>query len=87
MTDAVQVRLLFFARSRELAGTSETSIQVPKTTTVNNLLKIIVKHYPQLEPVVDSVAVAVNEEFQGNSVELTLTAGDIVAIIPPISGG
>ncbi|KNC83883.1 hypothetical protein SARC_03873 [Sphaeroforma arctica JP610] len=87
MADTINAQVLFFARSRELAGVSSVKLQVPVETTPKELLSLISAAYPALLPLVDSAAIAVNEEFKSSATALTLSSGDVVAVIPPISGG
>eukprot|EP00124_Ichthyophonus_hoferi_P002638 Ihof_evm6s188 gene=Ihof_evmTU6s188 len=86
MASKVEVRVLFFARSRELCGCREALITVPKETRGKDLLAAIVSAYPKLQSIADKVAVAVNQEYVDLTQELILLDRTEVAIIPPISG-
>jgi molybdopterin converting factor subunit 1 len=85
MTLAVAVRLRYFARLRELAGTdSETLDDVPVGSTLGDVYAGLKRIHPAL-PDRDTVRVAINQEFSDwNS---TVSQGDEVAFIPPVSGG
>jgi molybdopterin synthase sulfur carrier subunit len=75
------ITLLFFAHLQEAVGEERVILpHVPKTVKE---LKEEVKqrYYISLE----QVMVAVNEEYARD--EQTLQPGDIVAFIPPVSGG
>jgi molybdopterin converting factor subunit 1 len=85
---APAVSVLYFAALRDLAGTSEESVSVSPTAgqpTVAQLVAALEERHAGLRGRLTAVRVAVNEEF----VELTslLRAGDVVALIPPVSGG
>lgn len=84
---SVDVRLLFFAKTRDLAGISETTTTLPVQAKVSTLLDIICKNY-KLEIVKNNIILAINEEYCDNlEAEVSLNSGDEVALIPPISGG
>jgi molybdopterin synthase catalytic subunit len=85
MTLLIDVRVRYFARLRELAGTdSETVDQVPVTSTLNELYRGLQRRHPAL-PDPESLRVAVNQEFAEWSTEIP--HGGEVAFIPPVSGG
>ena len=76
------IKILLFAHLQEQAGKSQLEIELDQIT-VRQL-----KHYlycmyklPQL----DQVLTAINEEY-AEDVDI-VKSGDIVALIPPVSGG
>ena len=83
----VKLRVLFFASAREAAsGTSEMKMEVPVGTTARRLLEILAEnHHHGLRPLLDDLATAVNEKYVAGETELA--EGDVVAVMPPISGG
>jgi sulfur-carrier protein len=75
------ITLLFFAHLQEAVGEERVVLPyVPKTVKE---LKEEVKQRYRIS--LEQVMVAVNEEYAGD--EQTLQPGDIVAFIPPVSGG
>lgn len=72
-----------FAAVREALGADELQLDVPAGTTVGGLRQLLIERAPSLARV--PVAFAVNREYA--RAELQLSAGDEVALIPPISGG
>ncbi|SVD42301.1 uncharacterized protein METZ01_LOCUS395155 [marine metagenome] len=80
----LKISVRFFALYRERAGTSKADIEIPAKTTPRGLLLILRDKYTNL-PSYDTVLIAVNSEYVG--IDKTLTEGDEVAIIPPVSGG
>lgn len=85
MTLAVAVQLRYFARLRELAGTdSETLDDVPAGSTLGDVYARQKRIHPAL-PDRDTVRVAINQEF--TDWNTTVSQGDEVAFIPPVSGG
>lgn len=86
INDGVTVKVLFFAKSKELAGTREARITLPKKITYQQLLNIIARNY-NLETIKDNVLLAKNEEVCSDSQELIIRELDNIAVIPPLSGG
>ncbi|XP_066262526.1 molybdopterin synthase sulfur carrier subunit [Euwallacea similis] len=82
----VKVKLLLFARARELAGKSVDTLILPDALSCHNLLEIIVKQY-SLQQIKSNILISVNQDLCHIEDHLSLSEGDEVAIIPPLSGG
>lgn len=80
----MKLKILLFGITTDLVGTSTLEIEVPTSSSVAIFKELLVKHYPQLSNI-KSYAIAVNESYASD--EALLKDGDIVAIIPPVSGG
>jgi len=82
----MQITVLYFSAVRELAGRSEEVLEVPHVVrTVADLAAHLAKLHPPLAGRLGPVRFARNEEFvEGGAV---LTAGDVVAVLPPVAGG
>ena len=80
----MNLQILLFGIASELANTNSLPIKMQKNTTVSDLKKLLVTKYPQLEKM-SSYAIAINEVYASN--ETVLKENDVVAIIPPVSGG
>jgi molybdopterin converting factor subunit 1 len=76
-------RLLAFGVARETIGT-EVNVDVSEITDVRGLRVWLFDNHPQLTGL-NKWAVAVNEKYADDSVPIF--HGDVVAIIPPVSGG
>ncbi|XP_061721377.1 molybdopterin synthase sulfur carrier subunit [Cydia pomonella] len=83
---AVNVKLLFFAQSKELAGTKESTILLPKKISYQQLLNIITENY-NLQAIKNNILLAKNEEVCDNSLDIEINEKDHIAVIPPLSGG
>lgn len=83
----IQVNLLFFAKSRELAGANNSQIKIPSHCTFKQLLDNIVEKYPSLSVISENVILSLNEEYLSRDSVVDVAAGDEIAVIPPISGG
>jgi len=81
------VSVLYFAALRDLAGVAEEQVLLPaaRPVEVSALLRSLERDHEQLRGRLGSVRVAVNEEFA--PVSTLLQGGEVVALIPPVSGG
>ncbi|XP_065371068.1 molybdopterin synthase sulfur carrier subunit [Calliphora vicina] len=85
---SINVRILFFAKTRELSGLNEVNyhLSTPKIVAFD-LLREICRDF-NLEVIRDTLILAINENYCDDlQSELQLKEGDEIAIIPPISGG
>ena len=75
------IKILFFARLREIVGDFIT-IDCSQCT-----VQELIHHVEQLHPGISlmETMVAINEEFASN-LDI-VKSGDVVAFIPPVSGG
>jgi len=79
------IRTRLFARHRELLGEDDLEVELPSGATVGDLLRQIQARGGPLSLLAEQSAVAVNLRYAEASE--TLTEGDEVALIPPVSGG
>jgi len=77
------ITILLFANLREEIGSDQLIISEKQEMTVQQLKEWLKASYCLQS--LDRVMVAVNEEFVTD--EEMIKAGDIVALIPPVSGG
>jgi molybdopterin synthase catalytic subunit len=82
---AIAVRIRFFARLRELAGTELETLEVPPGSTLGDVYGALQQSHPALEQKREAIQVALNQEF--SDWDATVANGDEVAFIPPVSGG
>lgn len=78
----IEVRL--FAGAREAVGASHVAVDLPAGATLGALAEALATAHPGLAAV-GGVRFAVGERFAAPST--TLRPGDVVAVIPPVSGG
>jgi len=79
------MRVLLFARARDLAGADTVEIDLPAGATVADLRRALSERYPKLGPLAARSAFAVDAEFVGDETALSQLA--VVALLPPVSGG
>lgn len=78
------VTLLLFASYADALGRSSLELSLPPGATVSDLLDRV-RAIGGAERLPPAVVVAVNEQYA--SPERILSAGDEVALIPPVAGG
>jgi molybdopterin converting factor small subunit len=79
------IRILFFARARDLMGQSELDWTCEPGTDVGQLKAALASRYPVLSPLLAYSSVAINCEYAVDS--QVIPAHSQLAIIPPVSGG
>lgn len=85
-TAETQVKILFFAKAREITGKKECRITVPRRLSYFDLVDKVIDRF-ELESIRDTLILAVNEEFVPVDAALELSEKDEIAVIPPLSGG
>jgi molybdopterin converting factor subunit 1 len=81
----VLVRVLLFARLREITGHADLPLEVPDGSDAGALWDDLAGRYPALAPYRASVSCAINEDYA--KFTTPLKDGDEVAFLPPVSGG
>lgn len=76
--------VLFFGISSDLVGEKNISFSLSQNSSVLYFKEQLQRQYPKLSQI-NSYAIAVNENYATN--ETLLKENDVVAIIPPVSGG
>lgn len=75
-------KILFFAHLKDAVGKEEVMFQAAGKK-IGELKKELMEAYDL--PNLDTCMIAVNEEFANE--DETIQEGDIIALIPPVSGG
>jgi molybdopterin converting factor subunit 1 len=81
----MKVRVLLFARARELAGRGVVEVDVPAGASVAQLREWLGQEIPPLANFARRCAVAVGGEYALDAD--VVPEGAEVALIPPVSGG
>jgi molybdopterin converting factor subunit 1 len=82
---AIDVQVLCFAVTREIVGTDRLTLSLPARCTAGTALDALCGRHPDLGAVRGTLRLAVNQEYAAPETELT--AGDVLALIPPVCGG
>ena len=79
------VKVLLFGAAADRAGTRQIEVSVNKGTTLEELWSVLADRHPDLVPMRETLAFAVNDEYA--RMEDAVSPGDEVAVLPPVSGG
>jgi len=85
VSSTLRVKVIFFGRIRELVGRSEDLEEVPVGATLADLFDRYAARYPQLVGFRSSLVASRNQEFA--AWETPVASGDVIAFLPPVSGG
>jgi len=80
----MKIQLLFFGITTDLTGKTSQTFEMQENTSIKDLKNKLISEYPNLTNI-NEFAIAVNEEYANE--DLKIKEGDVVAIIPPVSGG
>lgn len=85
MNEQMDIRVLLFAAWAQRAGRRELMVRLPAGATAGDALSAARAMCAGVQEAGGRVALAVNERYAPAS--HVLKVGDVVAIIPPVSGG
>lgn len=84
-----EIRVLLFASLKDAAGANQIMVRLPfastSVLTVQHLLTQCGQQYPVIAKWLPHVRVAVNCTYA--DAQQTITPGDEIALLPPVSGG
>lgn len=80
----MKVKTLFFGITTDLVGATSLEINIQEDTSIKTFKSTLQNEFSSLEKI-NSYAIAVNETYAEDT--YILKKGDIVAVIPPVSGG
>jgi molybdopterin synthase catalytic subunit len=81
----VKIQLLAFASAGDALGRSRLAVELPEGSSLADLRSLLHRDYPDLGPLWERLAVAVDGELAGP--DAALRDGVEVALLPPVSGG
>ena len=81
----MNVVVQFYAQLRDLAGSSESNIEIKSGGTVADLLEQIYRQMPALRPHDKTILVGAGVEFVDRN--YALKPGEAISIMPPVQGG
>jgi MoaD family protein len=83
-----EVRLRLFASAREAAGRAGDTFDPETAATLRRLIDAATARYGAgFEAVLGTARIWVNGDEPAAGLDTPLTAGDEVAVLPPVSGG
>ncbi len=80
----MEIKILFFGITAELVNEQSLNLNIEKNTSVKDLKEKIKNDYQKLKNIND-FAIAINETYAND--QQIVCENDVVAIIPPVSGG
>lgn len=80
----MNLQVLFFGISADLTKQTKASFILSEGASVSEFKKTLQQQYPKLSQI-NSYSIAINESYATD--EMILKENDIVAVIPPVSGG
>ena len=84
------VKVLFFAKARELTKLSESELNLKSSNLkIQQIYQALETQWPEIKQLKRSFALALNEEYleENTDAVINFQTNDILAVIPPISGG
>jgi MoaD family protein len=81
----VRVRVLAFARLRELLASGELTLELTTGARVSDAWQMLAGRHPALEQLANSTRFARNGQIV--SCDTPLADGDEIALLPPVGGG
>jgi molybdopterin converting factor subunit 1 len=85
LTNDTTIQVLYFAAAKRAAGVGEECIPLRSGMTAREVLAAAIESHPALEPLAGSMLIAVNEAWV--PLDSVVKAGDVIALMPPVSGG
>lgn len=81
----MEIRVLLFASLREAAHGGDFRLELPSGSDAGAVVRELIRRLPGSAALLERSALAVNEEYAPGGA--LLHDGDVVAVIPPVSGG
>ena len=81
----MRVRVRLFASLREAAGAAEVELDLPSGASAEDAWAALGSRYPALAPRRANLTAAVNRQYA--PFDTTLSEGDELVFVPPVSGG
>ncbi|HKG47766.1 MAG TPA: molybdenum cofactor biosynthesis protein MoaE [Pyrinomonadaceae bacterium] len=85
MTNAVNIRVLFFGAARDVVEANELELVLAAPATVSSAFQSLKARFSELERFGRSLLFAVNQEYA--TPDTQLKDNDELAVFPPVSGG
>src|SRR5579864_1185506 len=81
----MRVKVLFFGMLKDIVGSAEEQLNVSEGAQLGTIFDHYAGRFPRLREMASSIVLARNHEF--SPVSTSVTEGDEVAFLPPVSGG
>jgi len=81
----MRCKVLLFAQLVDEAGQREFMLDLPNDATVSDAIDALARRMQTIAPLRNPIAIAVNQRYV--TPDYDLMDGDVIALIPPVSGG
>ncbi|HEX6188295.1 MAG TPA: molybdenum cofactor biosynthesis protein MoaE [Pyrinomonadaceae bacterium] len=81
----IKVRVLFFGAARDAVGQAQIEVELESPVSAGQARAKLLSDYPSLQRFGKSLLFAVNQQYAQSDREIS--AGDELAVFPPVSGG
>ena len=81
----MRVTVRLFARLRDIAGAAELARDVAPDATIADVWRQLTGEFPELSKYERSISTAVNADY--TRMNHSVSDGDEIAFLPPVSGG
>ena len=81
----MRIRLLVFGKLSDHVDPETKGLEVPDGATTEDLRRTLSERHPDARRALETAMVAVNQSYIPS--EQSLRDGDVVAFMPPVSGG
>lgn len=85
--NAEREQVLFFASARDAVGHASESLRLPAQSSIATVRQNLELKNREIRDVLAKSRLSHNEELVSDEAQALLQPGDIVAVIPPVSGG
>lgn len=89
MSSKITVEIKFFASCRDVTNVNSMKIELDTTekrATVAVVIDKVLELYPDLQEIMNEISIAINQKYIKDK-DMNLKNQDVIAFIPPISGG
>ncbi|MGD9534863.1 MAG: MoaD/ThiS family protein [Candidatus Nitrosocosmicus sp.] len=84
MTSSIQIKMLYFARVRDITQIPNEVLEIKQNSSTKDLLTFLYNKYPKLK---DEKNLSISINCLISKSDIVLRNLDEVALLPPISGG
>ncbi|MDR4491742.1 MAG: MoaD/ThiS family protein [Candidatus Nitrosocosmicus sp.] len=84
MTSSIQIKMLYFARIRDITQIPIEVLEIKQNSSTKDLLTLLYNKYPKLKDE-KNLSISINSLISNS--DIVLRNLDEVALLPPISGG
>ena len=81
------VKVRFFSAVKDYAGVEELELELPKDTTVNELLDLLCRKFNKLKTLFKEIDVIVMGDGNILQENVNISGFKEIAVLPPFSGG